>query len=87
MNFHFKNPLIGKPDSIIFAGMDKIFELNYLNETTKTILTYQQDICCQPQFFEMNDNQNVFLLASPDDSIYVSLEYDIEVDIDEEYEI
>lgn len=37
MKFHFRNPLIGKTSSIIFAAKDRIFELNYETEVTTTI--------------------------------------------------
>lgn len=41
----------------------------------------------QPQFFLPNDNQDIFVIASPDDGIYLNLHDEVEVDIDNEYQI
>ena len=34
-----------------------------------------------------NDNQDIFIIASPDDGIYINLNEETEVDIDAEYQI
>jgi hypothetical protein len=39
----------------------------------------------QPQFFKTNDDQSIVIVSSNDDGLYIDMNKDLEVDIDEEY--
>ena len=41
----------------------------------------------QPQFFQTNEDQTVLVVASPEDCIYIDLDKDLEVDIDQQYQV
>ena len=41
----------------------------------------------QPQFFKTNDDQSIVIVSSNDDGLYIDMNKDLEVDIDEEYQI
>lgn len=41
----------------------------------------------QPVFFRTNNSQDIMLVASQEDCIYINLESDIEVDADNQYSV
>jgi hypothetical protein len=41
----------------------------------------------QPQYFKCNDKQEIFIVSSVNDGIYINKELNQEVDIDQEYNI
>ena len=41
----------------------------------------------QPQFFQTNEEQTVLVVASPEDCLYIDLDKDLEVDIDQQYQV
>lgn len=51
MNFHFKNAKGTRRDSVIFAKIDQIFEINFETKQVNTLYAFKQQLLCQPQFF------------------------------------
>ena len=87
MDFHFRLKEGTTRDEVMFAKIDQIFSLNFLDGTVTTLHRFQTQLTRQPQFFNTNDTQDILVVASPDDGIYVNVAQNIEVDIDDEYNI
>ena len=86
MQFYFKKVEPGKdPVSIIFAKPDCIFEINFENEVVTTVFKFDDPLLSQPNFFQMNSDQTIFVLSSDIDGIYVNIKTDEQVDLDELY--
>jgi hypothetical protein len=87
MNFHFKNQKGLDRDTVIFAKIDCIFSMNFITQQLIVIYKYQNELNRQPQFFQTNEEQQILVVASPEDCIYVDLKNDVEVDIDHQYQV
>lgn len=87
MSFHFEFKEGFERDTILFAKIDEIFKFNFVTQIHETIYKFKTPLKMQPQFFLPNDNQDIFIIASPDDGIYLNINEDAEVDIDNEYQI
>lgn len=90
MEFFFKNqsdPTL-PPASILFAKKENVFELD-LETSTVTAVHRFKDVQCRlpPQHFEVNDAQNVFVVASVQDGIWVNTVTKREVDLDVVFQI
>lgn len=86
MNYHFKiieDTL--ERDTIIFAKIDCIFSMNFMTGEIQNIYTFKMPLKSQPQFFKTNDDQSIVIVSSNDDGLYIDMNKDLEVDIDEEY--
>ena len=72
-NFYFKLPVNtgGKPNKLIFADQERIFELNYENERIYEIVNYSfnpfQEL---PSLFIMNYKQTTAIVCDSHDSLY-----------------
>ena len=44
--------------------MDKIFEFNYKSEEIKVIMRFEVPLIRQPEFYLLNDEQTVSIVAS-----------------------
>ena len=82
MNFHFKNSKGLDRDTIIFAKIDCIFSINFITSQVIIIYEYREKLNAQPQFFKTNNDQTIMVVASPEDSIYIDLTKDHELDVD-----
>tara|TARA_B110000285_G_C15117245_1_gene614851 strand:+ start:1192 stop:1995 length:804 start_codon:yes stop_codon:yes gene_type:complete len=86
--FYFKNdPMAKKINTIIFSKKDSIFEMNFDTKKTNTLYKFKTPLLSQPEFFCMNDKQNVFIVASPDDGLYYTSKKRSEVDLDDTFNI
>ena len=74
-------------DTIIFAKIDEIFEMNFETGDIKTVYKFKVPFTRQPEFFSMNDEQTVYVAASSSDGIYYNATTKNEVDLDELYNI
>lgn len=54
MKFHFKPSKSGEYDTIIFAKIDCIFEMNFKTDQIMTIFTYTHPLKRQPLYFVPN---------------------------------
>ena len=71
MQFRFKATKHGRdPTHIYFAKEESIMELNFDTEETRELVQLQEPLSRQPEFFYMNDEQTVSIIASMDDGIY-----------------
>lgn len=55
---------------MIFATSFKLFVLNFETEKVEDLVTFCDPLNRQPEFFLMNDAQNVSIVASKEDGIY-----------------
>ena len=71
----FKLQLYKKKQSILFQNeIDTIYEFkNPLNR--------------QPEFFQMNSEQTIMIIASSDDGIYKDMNKQVEIDLDDRFNI
>ena len=68
--------------SLLFASMDMLLRLNFLTGKITIIYRFKNRFKFQPQFFKMNDDETVFIVATEQDSLYVNTQTQTEVDID-----
>ena len=71
----------------MFAKIDQILHLNFDTEEITTIYKFQQKFQMQPVFFRSNLEQDILIVASSEDCIYIDNKGKIEVDIDKEYKV
>lgn len=84
MDYFFKN---NDPSKIIFAKQDQIFEMDVETDEFKTIHKFNPALGCQPEILRTDVNQDVFVVASRQDGIWVDVKNAKEVDLDEEFEV
>ena len=98
MQFYFKKAPPGEePHSLIFAKKDIIFELNFQmqpgeddDKRITTIHTMASFCKLQPQYFITNATQDIFVVSSQSDGLYINLRgggQGTEIDIDEAFDI
>ena len=88
--FHFvcsDNKEGSKGDAIMFTNKNEVFVLDITVGDIKTIYKFGNPLKRQPVNFDINDEQNVFVIASADDGLYVNTETKQEVDVDDIYGI
>lgn len=67
MQFHFKKD---NNNVLIFTKMEEIFELDINTEQITTIYKFNPKLVLQPEHFEMDRDQNVFVVASSKDGYW-----------------
>ena len=87
MNFFFKKVSVGNPDTLLFTKEDLIFSFNFETEEIKIEYNIINSFDTQPDFFDMDDSQNLILVSNETDSLWINLEEKKEVDMDELYGI
>ena len=87
MCFHFKNSKGLDRGTIVFAKIDCIFSLNFITQQVIVIYKYGGVLNRQPQFFQTNLDQSILVVASPEDCLYINLNEEKEVDVDETYQV
>ena len=73
MNFHFKLCNSKEKNTILFCKIDQIFEMNFETEEIITVYKFETQFKRQPLFFQPNAEQTIFLVASPEDGMYLHL--------------
>lgn len=82
----FKKTTFGQqPDSIIFAKYDEIFELNFETEEFTQIFKYKEPMFGQPEFFVSDPEQDIFVIASDNQSFYINTKSGQEIDLDSKF--
>jgi hypothetical protein len=66
---------------------DSIFELNYDEETIRVIYVFSEPFNVQPNHFVSNELQDIFVVASEDDGVWVNLRERNDVDLDEHFNV
>ena len=88
MQFCFKNTKNGREvTSLIFAKQERLMEINFLTEKITDVVIFDVPLSRQPEFFLMNDDQTVSIIASMDDGIYYNHRTRVFVDLDELFSI
>jgi hypothetical protein len=87
MKFHFKPALNGVTDTIIFAKIDCIFEMNFKTDVINTIFQFTHPLKRQPLYFVPNVGQDRYMIASPEDGFHICLNSKKETNISKHYEI
>ena len=89
MRFHFKPAKNGELDTIIFAKIDCIFEMNFKTDQITTVFTFTHPLKRQPLYFVPNFDQSIYIIASPEDGFHINLKKNShqETNISKHYEI
>jgi hypothetical protein len=90
LQFHFRVKPGKTRDELIFAKKDQIIVINFETEQVRQLYKYKDPLTRQPSYFQMNENQNIIVISTIEDSIYLNLSdpnKQIEVDIDVLYSI
>ena len=88
MQFRFKATKHGRdPTHIFFAKEESIMELNFDTEETRELVQLQEPLSRQPEFFYMNDDQSVSIIASMDDGIYYNHKTGKFLDLKESFKV
>lgn len=88
MQFIFKIMKYNRePDTLIFARQDKIILLNFMTEQIYDLAVFDMPLLSQPEFFLMTDDQDIAIIATPQDGIYFNMTNGMWVDLDECYDI
>ena len=65
MQFIFRLTKNGRePKSLIFAKQDSLIEVNFETDEIRELLMYKVALTKQPEFFLMNNDQTVSIIAS-----------------------
>ena len=70
MEYQFKND--GAKDSLIFCKIDQVFAFNFRTQAITMVVEFESELAAQPQFFKMDDAQEIFLVASSSDAVFVN---------------
>ena len=81
--FHFVEQPGIERTAMIFANQNEVFELDIRSHQVHTRYKYINPLNLQPANFDVNDNQNIMVVASADDGLYINVKDQKEVDIDE----
>ena len=66
---------------------DRVIKINYDENSIDTIYEFNVPLNRQPEFFTMNEKQDIMVIASNDDGIYKDIKKQIEIDLDEKFNI
>ena len=69
------------------ATETKILLYNYSWNTVRTIYKFQEPLNSQPLYFCMNNKQEICMISSFYDIIYINIAKENEIDVDELYGI
>ena len=70
-------------DEMIFARKDQVFKLNLETEEITTYYKFREPLNRQPMNFDTNTNQDIFIVASPEDALYINKRIQVEIDLDD----
>lgn len=67
----------------MFANKSEVFILDTIVGDIHTVYKFKNPLNRQPANFDVNDNMDIFVVASADDGLFINTTNDLEVDIDE----
>lgn len=87
MQFYFKNVKGREPSEIIFAKRDSIIKFNFETDEIVILTEFLQPLARQPEFFTMNQDQTLSIIASIDDGMlyYYNNNQQLYIDIEETF--
>jgi 6-phosphogluconolactonase (cycloisomerase 2 family) len=74
-------------DSLYFAKKEKIILFNFFTKEITNFVHFEVPLSRQPEFFLMNENQNVSIVASADDGTYYNHRSKSFKDLDAKFKI
>ena len=87
MHFMFKKGETLERTTLLFCNTQQIFSMNFITKETKTIYKFEKPFRTQPQYFECANLQKIFIISNEDDCLLVDIEQQVELDINDEYQI
>jgi hypothetical protein len=88
MQFYFSKAPAGKdPDSLIFVKEDRVIKVNFNTNVIDTIYEFDNKLNRQPEFFQMNSQQDIMVISSQEDGIYKDIKKGLEIDLDEKFNV
>ena len=87
MEFHFVNKPGYNRDEIMFAKQEYLFKLNLETNEINVFFKFKTPLNSQPLNFDMSLNQDIFIVASRKDALYVNLRNEKEFDIARHYRL
>ena len=74
-------------EELIFVSYTKIFKFNIKTEIVNTMYDFENDLKEQPEFFILNDEQDICVIASTADGLQINMNTKTEIDLDMYYGI
>ena len=72
-------------NEILFTDYKEIIRFDYVNYTINTYFQFKMQLNCSPEYVLFNSNQRIVMIASFYDVIWINLETDQELDIDNNF--
>ncbi len=84
MQFYFKKTRFNQdPCAVIFAQRDCIIEFNFQTKETHKMCTFEVPLVRQPEFFTMNPDQSISVVAAIANGIYFNHNTRDQIDLDD----
>ena len=71
--------------TLIFTDVNGIMHYNFMKEELKVMYAFNNPIGRQPDYIVFDDKQEIAIIASTDDVLWVNIKLGVEIDIDEQY--
>ena len=72
LQFHFRNKEGLARDELIFAKKNELMIMNFETSAIRTFYSFAQPLLRQPTYFQTNTAQDVFVISTHEDSIYLN---------------
>jgi hypothetical protein len=83
MQFLYKRTRRGEmPSTLIFAKRKLIFEMDYDDETIRILYSFSEPFGVQPSHFSSNETQDIFVVASENDGMWINIQDNKDADLD-----
>lgn len=74
-------------NEILFTDYSQIFRYNHVSTEVQTYFDFSSNLNCQPEFVVFNHDQRIVMIASFYDVIWLNLDTNKEIDIDNDLKI
>ena len=72
-------------EEIFMCNEEKLVMVNFKTQKIRDVYTFENPLAAQPDYFLMNEEQNIGLVASSDDALWFDVKNKSEVDLDDTY--
>lgn len=83
VSFEYKQT--NQDTTLIFTDVNGIMHYNFMKEELKVMYAFNNPIGRQPDYIVFDDKQEIAIIASTDDVLWVNIKLGVEIDIDEQY--
>lgn len=73
--------------NVIFGDTHGLWTFNYTTETLNSLKKFTNPIARQPDYVQFNDTQDIVMLASTDDVLWVNIKTGKEIDVDDTFQL